>query len=45
MVDAGAVPIPGCKNIAQVQDHVGALGWRLDSNDIAIIDERRASLK
>ena len=37
---AGAVPIPGCKSVAQVQEHVGAMGWRLESNEIAIIDEK-----
>lgn len=36
----GAVPIPGCKSVAQVQEHVGAMGWRLESNEIAIIDEK-----
>ena len=34
------IPIPGCKSVAQVQEHVGAMGWRLESNEIAIIDEK-----
>ncbi len=37
---AGAVPIPGCKSVAQVQEHVGTMGWRLESNEVAIIDEK-----
>ena len=37
---SGAVPIPGCKTVGQVQEHVGAMGWRLESNEIAIIDEK-----
>ena len=41
---AGAVPIPGCKSVAQVQEHVGAMGWRLESNEIAIIDEKLQTL-
>lgn len=45
LCNAGAIPIPGCKTVTQVQEHVGAMGWRLDSNDIAIIDERRTTLK
>ncbi|KAA6425383.1 MAG: hypothetical protein FRX49_04876 [Trebouxia sp. A1-2] len=40
----GAVPIPGCKSVAQVQEHVGAMGWRLESNEIAIIDEKLQTL-
>ena len=42
---AGAVPIPGCKTVAQVREHVGAMGWRLESNEIAIIDEKLQTMK
>ena len=41
---AGAIPIPGCKTVPQVQEHVGAMGWRLDSNEVAIIDEKLQSM-
>lgn len=37
---AGAIPIPGAKSVQQVQDHIGALGFSLDENEIAVIDER-----
>lgn len=36
--DAGAVLVPDCKSVAQVQERVSALGWRLNSNKVAIID-------
>lgn len=45
LCNAGAVPIPGCKSLAQVQEHVGALGWRLDNNEVEIIDEKLQSMK
>lgn len=41
---AGAIPIPGCKTVPQAQEHVGAMGWRLDSNEVAIIDEKLQSM-
>ena len=36
----GAVVVPGAKNAAQVQRNSGAMGWRLDDNDVEIINER-----
>ena len=30
----GAIPIPGAGNIAQVEDNIGAMGWRLSLMDI-----------
>lgn len=44
LCSAGAIPIPGCKTVPQVQEHVGAMGWRLDSNEVAIIDEKLQSM-
>ena len=44
MCAAGAVPIPGCKTVSQVQEHAGAMGWRLESNEVAIIDEKLQSM-
>ncbi len=35
----GAVPIPGAKNVRQVQSNVGALGWRLRDDEVAALDE------
>jgi aryl-alcohol dehydrogenase-like predicted oxidoreductase len=38
----GAVPIPGAKSAAQAQENAGALGWRIDDDDLAMLD--RAAL-
>ena len=35
----GAVPIPGAKNKAQAEENAGALGWRIDDEDLAVLDE------
>jgi aryl-alcohol dehydrogenase-like predicted oxidoreductase len=35
----GAVPIPGAKNSAQAQENAGALGWSIDTDDLALLDE------
>jgi aryl-alcohol dehydrogenase-like predicted oxidoreductase len=35
----GTVPIPGAKNAQQVLDNIGALGWRLTSDEVAVLDE------
>lgn len=34
----GTVPIPGAKNARQVKENVGALGWRLDTDEVATLD-------
>ncbi len=44
MFAAGAVPIPGAKTVAQVSEHVGALQFRLDDNEVAMLDERLDAL-
>jgi aryl-alcohol dehydrogenase-like predicted oxidoreductase len=35
----GALPIPGAKNAKQAYENAGALGWRLDENEVAALDE------
>jgi aryl-alcohol dehydrogenase-like predicted oxidoreductase len=35
----GAVPIPGVKNIQQAHENIGALGWRLQEDEVAALDE------
>ena len=30
----GTIPIPGAKTAAQAKEHVGALGWNLDDNEV-----------
>ncbi len=42
---AGAIPIPGAKSVEQVKDHIGALQFFLDENEIAVIDERLDAFK
>jgi aryl-alcohol dehydrogenase-like predicted oxidoreductase len=34
----GALPIPGAKNLHQLQNNAGALGWRLSAGEVAILD-------
>ena len=34
----GAIPIPGASSAMQVRDNAGALGWRLDESDVALLD-------
>ncbi len=34
----GTVPIPGVKNVRQVQDNIGALGWRLTEAELSALD-------
>ncbi|KAK9805144.1 hypothetical protein WJX72_001699 [[Myrmecia] bisecta] len=45
LMQKGAIPIPGCKTVAQAQEHVGALGWALEENEIAMIDEKADFVK
>lgn len=35
----GALPIPGAKNVKQVQENTGALGWKLTDDEVAKLDE------
>jgi aryl-alcohol dehydrogenase-like predicted oxidoreductase len=39
VIAKGAVPIPGAKNKAQAEENAGALGWHLDADDLAVLDE------
>jgi pyridoxine 4-dehydrogenase len=40
----GAIPLPGATSIQHIQDNVGALGWRLDPEDVAKLDAAADSL-
>ncbi len=42
VISKGAVPIPGAKNRHQAEENAGALGWRLDGDEVARLD--RAAL-
>ena len=41
---AGAIPIPGCKSVEQLEDILGAYSWDLEDNEVAMIDERLDAL-
>jgi len=42
---AGVIPIPGAKTAAQVKELVGGVGWSLDDNEVAMIEEKLEALK
>ena len=39
VIAKGAVPIPGAKNRHQAEENAGALGWRIDDEDLARLDQ------
>lgn len=41
----GAVVIPGAKSVGQLQRNAGAMGWRLDENEVETISERLEASK
>ena len=38
IIEKGAVPIPGAKNAGQAEQNAGALGWKLEADEIAVLD-------
>jgi pyridoxine 4-dehydrogenase len=34
----GAIPIPGARNTAQLEDNIGAMGWRLTNTEVAMLE-------
>ncbi|HEY3844774.1 MAG TPA: aldo/keto reductase [Acidimicrobiales bacterium] len=38
IIAKGAVPIPGAKNRGQAEENAGALGWKMDDDEIAALD-------
>jgi len=40
----GAIPIPGANTLAQVQDNMGAMGWRMSKNEITRLEEEADKL-
>ncbi|MBE9169182.1 aldo/keto reductase [Pleurocapsales cyanobacterium LEGE 06147] len=40
----GTIPIPGAKTVEQARENIGALGWYLDSNEIAELDKAAGSV-
>ena len=41
----GTIPIPGAKNPEQAQQNIGAMGWYLDSSEVAELDKEAAKVK
>jgi aryl-alcohol dehydrogenase-like predicted oxidoreductase len=39
IIAKGAVPIPGAKNRQQAEENAGALGWSIDEDDLARLDQ------
>lgn len=39
LIQKGAVPIPGAKNEKQAVENAGALGWDLDADEVAALDD------
>jgi len=35
----GTIPIPGVKSITQAEENLGALGWRLSSNELLQLED------
>lgn len=35
----GALPIPGAKNVNQLEQNIGSLGWKLTEDEVATLDE------
>jgi len=35
----GTVPIPGAKNAKQATENLGAMGWRLTSDEVTALDQ------
>ncbi|KAJ8440004.1 hypothetical protein Cgig2_022686 [Carnegiea gigantea] len=38
-ISSGTIPIPGVKTVQQAQDNLGALGWRLSSNELIELED------
>lgn len=40
----GALAIPGAKSAGQVERNAGAMGWRMDDNEVEILNEKLQSM-
>jgi pyridoxine 4-dehydrogenase len=43
-IASGTIPIPGAKSLEQAQENIGALGWQLNSNEVAELNQVAAKL-
>jgi pyridoxine 4-dehydrogenase len=41
----GTMPIPGAKSVAQAEENMGALGWKLDAGEMAELDRAAAKVE
>lgn len=44
VIQKGAVPIPGARNLVQAEENLGALGWNLTPDEVALLDEEGKNL-
>eukprot|EP00531_Pseudo-nitzschia_arenysensis_P010119 CAMPEP_0116122800 /NCGR_PEP_ID=MMETSP0329-20121206/4406_1 /TAXON_ID=697910 /ORGANISM="Pseudo-nitzschia arenysensis, Strain B593" /LENGTH=427 /DNA_ID=CAMNT_0003616669 /DNA_START=22 /DNA_END=1305 /DNA_ORIENTATION=+ len=38
IISKGAIPIPGCRTVTQLNDNLGAMGWRLTSTEVKMLE-------
>jgi pyridoxine 4-dehydrogenase len=41
-ISKGTIPIPGAKNVKQAEQNIGAIGWQLDTGEVAELDRAAA---
>jgi pyridoxine 4-dehydrogenase len=41
----GTMPIPGAKSVAQAEENMGAMGWKLDAGEMAELDHAAAKVE
>ncbi len=39
LICKGTLPIPGAKNARQAAENAGALGWRLNTDEVAALEQ------
>lgn len=44
IISKGAIPIPGCRTATQLEDNLGAMGWRLSETEIKKLELQADSL-
>jgi pyridoxine 4-dehydrogenase len=38
IISKGVIPIPGARTVKQVEDNIGAMGWRLTETEVAMLE-------
>lgn len=41
----GAIPIPGARNLVQLRDNIGAMGWRLTNSEIKALESEADKIR